>query len=61
KFVFCSSDYYNWAVSKLIQFGLVRRAGDVLFSPSHHDLNARVLADWIVAENVPVRLQMLLL
>lgn len=30
----------------------------VLFSPSHHDLNARDLADWVVADNLPVRLQL---
>ena len=46
------------ATSKLIQYGLDRRAGEVLFSPSHHDLNARDLADWVVADNLPVRLQL---
>jgi len=58
KFVICSREDYDWAVSKLIQYGLERRAGEVLFSPSHHDLNARDLADWIVADNLPVRLQL---
>jgi 7-cyano-7-deazaguanine synthase len=58
KFVICSRDDYDWAVSKLIEYGLERRAGEVLFSPSHHDLSARDLADWIVADNLPVRLQM---
>ena len=58
KFVLCSREDYDWAVSKLIQYGLERRAGEVLFSPSHHELNARDLADWIVADNLPVRLQM---
>ena len=58
KFVICSRDDYDWAVSKLIQFRLEKRAGEVLFSPSHHDLRATDLADWIVADNLPVRLQM---
>ena len=58
KFVICSREDYDWAVSKLIEYGLERRAGEVLFSPSHHDLSARDLADWIVADNLPVRLQM---
>ncbi|HWS79304.1 MAG TPA: 7-carboxy-7-deazaguanine synthase QueE, partial [Thermomonas sp.] len=31
---------------------------DVLFSPSASQLPARELADWIVAEKVPVRFQM---
>ncbi|HCA5884194.1 TPA: 7-carboxy-7-deazaguanine synthase QueE, partial [Pseudomonas aeruginosa] len=33
-------------------------AGEVLFSPSHHQVSARELADWIVADNLPVRLQL---
>ena len=33
-------------------------AGEVLFSPSHHQVDARQLADWIVADNLPVRLQL---
>ncbi|MBC3954386.1 7-carboxy-7-deazaguanine synthase QueE [Pseudomonas triticifolii] len=58
KFVICSREDYDWAVSKLIQYGLDRRAGEVLFSASHHELKGRDLADWIVADNLPVRLQM---
>lgn len=58
KFVICSREDYDWAVSKLIQYGLEKRAGEVLFSPSHHQLRAAELADWIVADNLPVRLQM---
>lgn len=58
KFVICSREDYDWAVSKIIQYGLDRRAGEVLFSPVHRDLNVRDLADWIVADNLPVRLQL---
>ncbi|MDU8628496.1 7-carboxy-7-deazaguanine synthase QueE [Pseudomonas syringae group sp. 243L2] len=58
KFVICSREDYDWAVSKLIQYGLEHRAGEVLFSASHHELKGRDLADWIVADNLPVRLQM---
>ncbi|EGH28359.1 radical SAM family protein [Pseudomonas syringae pv. japonica str. M301072] len=58
KFVICSREDYDWAVSKLIQYGLDRRAGEVLFSASHQELKGRDLADWIVADNLPVRLQM---
>lgn len=58
KFVLCSREDYDWAVSKLIQYGLDRRVGEVLFSASHHQLKARDLADWIVADNLPVRMQM---
>jgi len=30
----------------------------VLFSPSHGQVDVRALADWIVADNLPVRLQL---
>ena len=58
KFVLCSREDYDWAVSKLIEYRLAERAGEVLFSPSHHQLDARELAEWIIADNLPVRLQM---
>ena len=58
KFVLCSREDYDWAVSKLIEYRLDERAGEVLFSPSHHQLAPRELADWIVADNLPVRFQM---
>lgn len=58
KFVICSREDYDWAVSKLIEYGLDRRAGEVLFSPSHGQVDVRALADWIVADNLPVRLQL---
>ena len=58
KFVICSREDYDWAVSKLIEYRLEQRAGEVLFSPSHQQLDARALADWIVADNLSVRLQL---
>lgn len=58
KFVICSREDYDWAVSKLIEYRLEQRAGEVLFSPSHHQVDARQLADWIVADNLPIRLQL---
>ena len=58
KFVICSREDYEWAVSKLIEYRLEQRAGEVLFSPSQHDLPARDLAEWIIADNLPVRLQL---
>lgn len=58
KFVLCSREDYDWAVSKLIEYRLDGRVGEVLFSPSHAQLDGRELADWIVADNLPVRLQL---
>ncbi|SDS74523.1 7-carboxy-7-deazaguanine synthase QueE [Pseudomonas oryzae] len=58
KFVICSREDYDWAVSKLIEYRLDQRAGEVLLSPSHHQLQPRTLAEWIIADNLPVRLQL---
>jgi len=58
KFVICSREDYDWAVSKLIEYRLEQRSGEVLFSPSHGQVDARALADWIVADNLPVRFQL---
>ncbi len=58
KFVLCSRADYDWARFKLDEYGLAERVGEVLFSPSHAELDARELADWIVADNLPVRFQL---
>ncbi|WP_208733587.1 7-carboxy-7-deazaguanine synthase QueE [Pseudomonas duriflava] len=58
KFVICSREDYEWAVSKLIQYQLSDRVGEVLFSPSHQQVTPRQLAEWIVADNLPVRFQL---
>ncbi len=58
KFVICLREDYDWAVSKLIEYRLDQRAGEVLLSPSHQQLEPRTLAEWIIADNLPVRLQL---
>jgi len=58
KFVICSREDYDWAVSKMIEYRLEQRAGEVLFSPSHGQVAPRELAEWIVADNLPVRFQL---
>ncbi|RAU43062.1 7-carboxy-7-deazaguanine synthase QueE [Pseudomonas sp. RIT411] len=58
KFVICSREDYDWAISKLIEYRLEQRAGEVLFSPSHGQVAPRELAEWIVADNLPVRFQL---
>lgn len=57
KFVLCSRADYDWARGILAEHRLDARC-DVLFSPSKDDLPARDLADWIVADRLPVRFQM---
>lgn len=58
KFVICGRDDYEWARFKLDELGLKKRVEDILFSPSFGQQNATDLAEWIVADNLPVRLQM---
>ncbi|MCC6202672.1 MAG: 7-carboxy-7-deazaguanine synthase QueE [Gammaproteobacteria bacterium] len=57
KFVLCDRADYDWAVARLREFDLARRCG-VLFSPCHGWLPAPDLAAWILADRLPVRLQL---
>ena len=56
KFVICDRGDYEWSRAKLSQLSLPQGC-TVLFSPSHEQLAARDLADWILADRLPVRLQ----
>ncbi len=57
KFVVCSRADYEWARAVLAEHALVGRC-DVLFSPSFGQVAPRELADWIVADRLPVRFQL---
>jgi 7-carboxy-7-deazaguanine synthase len=56
KFVICDRADYEWSCAKVRELGLEGRC-TVLFSPSHEQLPARQLADWVVADRLPVRFQ----
>jgi len=56
KFVICDRTDYEWSRERLATLGLSRRC-QVLFSASHEQLPARVLADWILEDQLPVRFQ----
>lgn len=56
KFVICDRSDYEWSVAKLREHRLAERC-EVLFSPSHGQLAPSELADWILADHLPVRLQ----
>jgi 7-carboxy-7-deazaguanine synthase len=56
KFVITSRADYEWSRSQLRERALSKRCS-VLFSPSHAQLPARDLADWILEDRLPVRLQ----
>ncbi|MEN8109071.1 MAG: 7-carboxy-7-deazaguanine synthase QueE [Pseudomonadota bacterium] len=56
KFVICSRDDYNWAVEQVQSHDLPARC-EVLFSPSRGQQDATELADWILQDRLPVRMQ----
>lgn len=57
KFVICNKQDYDWARLQCDQYDLYTRVSDVLFSPGHETLAPRQLAEWILADRLPVRLQ----
>lgn len=56
KFVLCGEPDYEWAKRVLAERRLDRIC-PVLFSPSYRDLSARTLAEWILRDRLPVRMQ----
>jgi 7-carboxy-7-deazaguanine synthase len=57
KFVICDRLDYDWAKFKLIEFDLVSKVSDVLFSSSFDQLDSAELAAWILEDGLQVRLQ----
>lgn len=58
KFVICDRADYDWSRNKLEEYSLDRRCGEVLFSPSYEQMNPTALAEWILQDRLPVRMQM---
>ena len=57
KFVITDRSDYEWSRAQLASLGLPPGV-DVYFSPSHEQLAPGVLADWLLADALPVRLQL---
>ncbi|WP_339829125.1 7-carboxy-7-deazaguanine synthase QueE [uncultured Arenimonas sp.] len=57
KFVICDRADYEWAKTMLAEHGLADRC-DVLFSPSQGQQSPAELADWLLADKLPVRFQL---
>jgi 7-carboxy-7-deazaguanine synthase len=57
KFVLCDRVDYEWARSILRERALAQRCA-VLFSPSFGQIEPRQLAEWILEDRLPVRLQL---
>lgn len=56
KFVICDRADYEWSRAKLAEYQLAE-ACEVLFSPSFGELEPATLADWILQDRLPVRMQ----
>jgi 7-carboxy-7-deazaguanine synthase len=56
KFVICDRNDYDWSRQKLAEYDLIEHC-EILFSPIHGKLNPADLAEWIIADNLAVRMQ----
>ena len=57
KFVICSREDFDWSKAYLDEHALTERC-QVLFSPSYTQVSPRSLAEWILADRLPVRFQL---
>ena len=57
KFVLCNRADYDWAKNILSEHAIHRKCS-VLFSPVYQDVNPTDLAEWILEDKLPVRMQM---
>ena len=57
KFVICGREDYDWAREMLQRYDIAQRC-TVLFSPVHGKQDATELADWILRDRLPVRMQL---
>jgi 7-carboxy-7-deazaguanine synthase len=58
KFVIADRADYEYARAIVSERDLASKTAAVLFSPVHGVMNARELAEWILADRLPVRLQL---
>jgi 7-carboxy-7-deazaguanine synthase len=57
KFVLCGRDDYDWAKQKISELNLADKC-PILFSPSYSELEPAELAKWVLADQLPVRMQL---
>lgn len=58
KFVICDEGDYQWSRSKIIEWDLKNKVSDVLFSPAWGQQDPKDLAEWILRDHLPVRMQL---
>lgn len=56
KFVLCGREDYEWAKQVLAERGIAEKC-TVLFSPVYSQLNPTDLAEWVLRDHLPVRMQ----
>jgi 7-carboxy-7-deazaguanine synthase len=58
KFVLASRQDYDWAKARIAEHRLDQRPFGLLFSTVHGELDPRQVAEWIIADRLPVRFQL---
>ena len=58
KFVIADRADYEFARQVIGTHGLAARAGAILMSPVHGGLEPKLLSEWVLADHLPVRLQL---
>src|SRR5258705_243152 len=58
KFVVKDRADYEYARNVIARHNLATRAAAVHVSPVHGVMNARTLSEWVLADNLPVRVQL---
>jgi 7-carboxy-7-deazaguanine synthase len=58
KFVIADRTDYDYARDVVQREGLLAKVNAVLFSPVHGELDPRVLSEWVIADRLPVRVQL---
>jgi 7-carboxy-7-deazaguanine synthase len=58
KFVIKDRTDYEYAHAIVARHDLARRAAAVHFSPVHGVMDARILSEWVLADSLPVRVQL---
>jgi len=56
KFVICDRADYEWSCGKLAEYRLAERC-EVLFSPAWGQVEPKQLAEWVLEDRLPVRMQ----
>jgi len=57
KFVIANREDYVWSREQIVKYALHEKVSDVLISPSFGEIDLQELAEWILEDHLPVRMQ----